>query len=381
MSDYQRACKVLTAPDDMPPEKEWRAFHVSDVYNPGNTLTGLITRQSTRWYGALLITHVNNRECPQVVFGTLKLHYPLDKHGRYHFPPARRIEVYDKLDGTNLFVYKYVDTQGLPYWTVKSRLTPVLQDSLTIKFRDLLAETGRLPAMIALSKRTGWGISYELWGAKNQHLMAYTKPIEVSLLFAVDAHGHAHPPSAMDHDLPVVARYPDVTGNYVQTYNWHRQTDEERIKPAVTGYTGSEGRVWYVLTNDLRWRLLKCKPSTIEAVHWATSEGISHNVIRATAVNVLETQDEITVEAVSTLLAEEFETHEILAAQTRIQHVINAVAVDTAFADNVLSVYDALGMSLAADRAGVMRVLSKTFEKQRMRHVYHVLRTHRLKAQ
>jgi hypothetical protein len=268
-------------------------------------------------------------------------------------------------------------------WTVKSRLTPVLRDSLAVPFRDLLAETGRLPALIKLAQHTGWGITCEMWGARNQHLIAYDKAIELSLLFAVDTLGHVRPPSSIkvEHDLPVAYRYPDVTGNYVQTYNWHRQTDEERIKPAVTGYTGSEGRVWYLLTQDMRWRQFKCKPATIQAIHWQHSEGISKNVIRATAANVLETQDEITVEAISILLAEEFETHEILAAQTRIQHVVDAMAMDAAFADNVLSAYDALGMSSAADRAGVMRALSKVFEKKYMRHVYHVLRAHRLEAQ
>lgn len=384
MSDYQRAVKRLgSAPEDMPPEKEWKQFCVPDQYNPGNTIAGFICRRSTRFYGALFLSHVNDQWAVQLVFCTPKLHYPFDKHGRYCFPKARRILAYDKIDGTNILCYSYTDARGQRFWTFKSRLTPVLRDSMTVSFTTLLKETGRREALRALAKETGWNISCELWGAKNMHLIAYTKPIELSLLFAVDQGGRVLPPQSIrvQHCIPVATFYGKVEGNYVEMYNTHRMEDEQRLKPHMEGYTGTEGRVWYLLTEDMQWRQFKCKPETVQQIHWSACKGISKNVIRATALNVLETDDDITVRAVNTLLKEEFDDYDILQAQARIKRVIEAIRMETVFRDQVLEKFDSLGVPTLTDtnKEAVMRYMSKTFEKNYMRHVYHVLRTYRSK--
>jgi hypothetical protein len=381
MSDYQRAVKALSSvPEDMPPEDEWKQFHVEDQYNPGNTLTGFLSRRSTRFYGALLISHVNNQARSQLIFCTPKLHYPFDKHGRYRFPKARRILAYDKLDGTNIMCYGYTDARGRRFWTFKSRLTPVLRDSTVVSFTVLLKETGRQEALRALAKETGWNISCELWGAKNMHLIAYTKPIELSLLFAVDQAGRVLPPESIrvQHCIPVTTFYGKVDGNYVETYNAHRVEDEARLKPHMEGYTGTEGRVWYLLTEDMLWRQFKCKPETVEQIHWSASKGISKNVVRATALNVLETDDDITIKAVNTLLKEEFDDYDILQAQKRIARVIDAIRMETVFRDQVLEKFDSLGVELNDTTKGaVMRYMSKTFEKKYMRNVYFLIKSHR----
>ena len=107
---------------------DYREFDVEDSFN-GNRLQGYISLQSTDLYGALLIETVNGESVPQLIRCTPKMHYPFDKNGRWNFPKAVRIERYEKLDGTNIFAYRYGDAEGNVYIGYKTRLLPVLGDS------------------------------------------------------------------------------------------------------------------------------------------------------------------------------------------------------------------------------------------------------------
>ena len=73
MSDFMWALEHVPHYDDIPKEKEWKQWEMEDYYNPGFHLRGFLCRQSTRFYGALLITHVNEVFLPQLIFCTPKL--------------------------------------------------------------------------------------------------------------------------------------------------------------------------------------------------------------------------------------------------------------------------------------------------------------------
>ena len=59
------------------PVKNTDPFEEKDPYNPQNIVRGLISRESTEFYGALKITHINNNPVSeQLIMGTPKMHYP-----------------------------------------------------------------------------------------------------------------------------------------------------------------------------------------------------------------------------------------------------------------------------------------------------------------
>ena len=376
MSNFDRALKRITAPEDLPNEKEWKEFYISDDFNAGNTLEGYLCRQSTRFYGALLITHVNNVFEPQLIFCTPKLHYPFDKHGNYHFPKARKIEVRDKLDGTNILAYTYT-LGGRTFIAYKTRLTVVVRDTEHYPFRALLDECIDYQAVQRLVEESGCNLSFELYGAKNKHLIEYSEPISLALLFGVDKEGKVYPSSHFKSWVGEQAKlFPEVSGNYVETYNWHRQEDESKLKEVDNGYEGTEGRVWYMLTEGMKWVMFKCKPESIEKIHWAHG-GLGNNIIRATAYNVLETEDEITYKAVKELLLEEFDESKITFAKDRIHKVIAQINEEIRLREELLKEYDAIGISIHEDKGAVMRIFSKRYEKAKMRRIYSTIIAYR----
>ena len=56
---------------------------------------------------------------------------------------------------------------------------------------------------------------------------------------------------------------------------------------------GTEGRVWYMRTLPGDVVMFKCKPESVEQIHFAAGAGLSKNIVRATAYNVLETDSEV----------------------------------------------------------------------------------------
>jgi len=371
MSNFDLALKVIEVPQDMPPEKDWSSFQCVDSFNSNNVLSGYLCRASTRFYGALLITHINGQEVPQLIFCTPKLHYPFDSNNNWHFPKARKIEVYEKLDGTNIFAYVY-QTDQRPFQTFKTRQTPVVNDTELVPFKSLLLEVLDRKATFKFWQETNRNLSFELWGAKNSHLIQYSRPIALSLLFTVDFRGDIFSPKSGDWGGEIARAFGEVSGNYVETYKWHQQQDDTALKKLETGgFEGSEGRVWYLLTEGMKWVMFKCKPEQIEKIHWATG-GIGENVIRATALNALETGP-LTIDAVITLLREEFTEQQIEKSRVRLERTISGVKADLVFRDQVLAIYDSNGIDVKTDKAQAMRVLSPKFKKQEMKRVYSTL--------
>ena len=114
--------------------------------------------------------------------------------------------------------------------------------------------------------------------------------------------------------------------------------------------------------------MFKCKPHQIEVIHWA-SEHIPSTICYATAHNVLETQDDVTYEAVAQLLLEEYTQEKIDKSAYRIKKAVNTVQ-EAIFlhqqVDIVMNLYDFSD----ADVPTVMRTLSKHFDRGDMRKVY-----------
>lgn len=358
-------------------EKEIRPFTEEDAFNQNRKLEGWICIKDGPYYGALLLTRIGDEPTEQWVFGTPKLDYPFDRNGNWHFPRATDVLVYDKLDGTNIVAYAY-NHGGRRFVTYKTRLTPVVRNSGRFgPFRDMLNEVlPKYRATIETIVRTrGWNLSFELYGARNKHLMIYTLPLDLCLLFKINQlTGEIVPPLPSPDDalLPRPLCYPfPPGGNYVETYQWHQREDEQRLAKTDLGYEGSEGRVWYMKLETGRWIMAKCKPESIEAIHWAA--GLSKNIIRATAYNVLENHPEIDFARIKELLLETHAEKEIDDRRDIIEEVIAEIRKDLEFEQQVLDEYRKIGIDIRTDKGAVMRAMAQKFSKERIRWVYFVL--------
>ena len=120
--------------------------------------------------------------------------------------------------------------------------------------------------------------------------------------------------------------------------------------------------------------LWKCKPESIEEIHWAT--GINKQAVLATCWNALETVDVLSFETVRPLLLEEYAPEDVDAFRPHIEECIAAVRAELDFRARVVAAYEAIqaqGLSFPADKAAVMRLLASRFTKNEMRRVYAAL--------
>ncbi|HEY3115158.1 MAG TPA: hypothetical protein VGK54_00295 [Chloroflexota bacterium] len=350
---------------------EGQEFAEVDPFN-GNLVEGFIGRRHGNAYGALLITRVNHHKALQRVLCTPKLEYPFDHAGRYHFPKAQRILAYEKLDGTNVFGYRYRDPDGNEFVTWKPRLRPFLADGRWGPFlgmwREMLERYPTLPRIVRS------GVSFELHGSRNLHMVRYEVPLDAALLFFRGPDGELLPPLEPEPGLTVAPLVAEVTRDYVWSYQEHQRALSERLKPQDDGtFAGSEGYVWYLLDELGRWHLFKLKPPEIEAIHWAEGRHISREIIKATALNLAES-DDVTADGVAVLLLEEFPEEEVSASAELISRTVREVLAELEFREQVLAAYAALGLMWSMESRGdVMRALASQFRKNDMKRVFAVL--------
>lgn len=353
--------------------KDYTEFNAQDPFND-NWVEGYICRQHGDKYGSLLINKVNGDKKPQLIYCTPKIDYPFDRNGNWHFPKAKSIERYEKLDGTNIFNYRYYDARGNVYVSYKTRLLPFVGDSKFGPFQQMLKELLKAnPEIGRLALKLNLNLSWELWGARNPHLVLYDTPLSLSLLFARNGQ-KIIPPSALHIDASFCV---PLRGLVDRDYIWRYEQAQKELEGGLKevdgdNYRGQEGEVWYLLTEDGLWHQYKCKPETIEAIHWAAG-GIGKNIIRATCQNAFENWDRPTVENIVSLLLEEFDLHKVEKAHYAIQKYLGEEIEQQEFREKVLEEYYTLGISLLEDKVTVMRALSNKFPKDKMGRVYNAV--------
>lgn len=358
-------------------EKYLTPFDVTDPFNSELRLQGYLSQRPDHRYGALAITHVGEEPAPQLIYATPKLHYPFGKDGRFHFPPIHRAVLYEKLDGTNVLAYQYSDAHGREYLTYKLRLSAVLRNSKWGPFLDYWLELlARYPAIPELVARNRCHVSFEMYGARNAHLIQYEIPLETAVLFGVRPHDagviapfeldYTGVPGALLHgELDAasdpVARYAELRAEMEKR---NRPVEDERL-------SGTEGAIWYVVEPGGRVTLWKCKPESVEQIHWTA--GINKKAVIATCWNCLETSDELTYEALEPLLLEEYDEHDIRKFRPVIDECIAMVREESEFKARVKEEYKRLGIAIDQDKGAVMRAMSKIFPRDQMKKVHSII--------
>lgn len=377
MTTLEQATKAL----DVKP-KELTPFDTPDPFNE-HALRGFVCRRSDHRYGALYISHVDEKPVPQVVYCTPKFPYPVDKQGVFRFPAGvQSVHAYEKLDGTNIFGYKYRAWGGEACVTYKTRLLPVLGTSRFGPFltywREMLERYPDIPA--AVLSYPGYGLSFELYGAKNKHLVIYDVPLDTCILFGVAQDTTLEPPPVVQRAVGHLPCQPPShtlaksTSDLVGIYRAMQAEMDANltIDETLGGYRGVEGRVWYAKLPDT-WAAFKCKPGTIEAIHWAAG-GLGAPMVKATAYNVLENHDRCTPELVKELLLEEFNETEIDIAWQLILKVSRATNEEAELRERIFRLYKEVDIRFEDDAPAVMRALSPHFPRNRMQYVYSTLR-------
>jgi hypothetical protein len=374
MSGAQLPEDLERARDLLGVDEKWlQPFAAGDPFNDGQEVEGFLSRKPDHHYGALAILRVGGTAAPQAVPATPKLRYPFDRAGTFRFPPVKRLVLREKLDGTNVLAYRYHDGVGATFVTYKLRLAPFLRNGRWGDFLDFWWELlERYPSIPELVDRNDCHLSFEMYGSRNVHLVEYQAALDTAVLFGVDAGWKLVPIERLElMGVPAAAKLGELNAGEdpVERYAALRAEIENRNRAVEDGrIVGMEGAVWCVEAQDGSVSLLKCKPESVEAIHWAT--GINKAAVLATCRNLLETQDELTFETLEPLLLEEYGEKEIEGFRPHVEDCIRQVRAEVEYIERVLAAYAATGKSIDTQKAEVMRELSQCFPRGEMKKVY-----------
>lgn len=357
--------------------KHLQHFQGKDPFNGDIPVSGFISHKPDHRYGALFIHDVGGERSPQVVFGTPKLHYPFSKDGKFHFPAIREASIHEKLDGTNILAYSYRGADGRELHSFKLRLAPFVRNGKWGGFLDQWRQiTEMYPGLTQMTRHNDCNVSFEMYGGDNPHLIVYEKALDVALLFGVDRRTGDVVPSSSLTGLgvpcaPVIAKL-TAAGDPVGRFQELRRDLEKRNRKTGDGkIIGTEGAVWCVSEPGGRVSLWKCKPESVEAIHWAG--GINKEAVVATCWNALEHADTLDFKVLEPMLLEEYQGEEIAKFRDCIDRCIAEVRKENEFRQMAREAYGLLrerGLSLPGDKVAIMRDLSNKFPKDMMTKVY-----------
>jgi hypothetical protein len=365
----ERAIEILDT-------KEVSPFECEDPFNNNNKLSGFMCMKSDHRYGALVIFQVNDESCEQVIFGTPKLHYPFDKQGTYNWPDVQEVKIWDKLDGTNILAYRYTYKEQ-EFVTYKTRLTQVVKDSALVSFRSMwieyMSENKWIKELIEANPE--FNLSFELFGFRNPITIMYKVPLEVNFLFGVRRKDAAIKPPDLVKLVDGV-KLPAECGGIISPIKEKLTEGYNQFRGIMSAMNKDnlfvEGMVLYAHVGEPSWRMFKCKPEEIEKIHWSASGSIPMLVLKNTAVNVFEDNENPTVEDFETLLLEEFAQEIINKSKLKIKKVWEWAKDHMLLVKVVNEVWSkakAEGFDVTKDKNQTMRFMSNYFHKNMMSKV------------
>lgn len=349
-------------------------FEEKDVFN-NNTLKGYIKRDGGSTYGMLHITHVNGKECPQWIWATPKMTYPFNREGKFvRFKDVDRIEIYEKLDGTNILGFIYHDAEGNEFVSYKTRLRPTVGESHFGDFGSMWREMlDRYPVIPEMIWQNGCNISFEMYGKRNKILVEYDTLLDCAALFGVFP-GRIVPLSELElSGLPTAKLLKTFTSKieFAEEYESLRKWLNENIHKGEDEIVrGVEGSVWYVISEGSV--LYKCKPDLVLDIHWKSNRIPNHSIM-ITVINAYEETDSPSFELIKSLLLEEFQESDILKREEAIRRIMQEVAFEKKFKAEIKEKYLEHGLDIISDKRGCMRYFAGEYDKKLASKIYNHL--------
>jgi len=380
---------------DITNENNVREFDEIDPFNEENKVKGFIHKSGKSTYGALYITHVNGKECPQNVYCTPKMEYPFDRFGVYRQDlEDRTVYATEKIDGTNILAYRYFDADGKEFVTYKTRLRPFLGKGQFGDFKSLWDEMLiKYPFIKNTVHYMHQNISFELFGKRNKILIDYDVSLDVRTLFFIDAEGRIACVSGFKDYLSNQEGFPPVVRNltsmandgkkFMERYNNLISELEKALivikvpdgegGEKVESMSGIEGSVIYVYQpGKSHWEQLKAKPSAVFDIHTA-EKGIPYHSIYTTIMNAFE-EGIPTIEKITELLLEEFDESDVAKRKFTIRNILKEILFTKELTEKIKEDYVNNNFDINADKTTCMRFFGKNYDKSLAGKIYGLLK-------
>lgn len=371
-------------------------FEMTDPFNPQNKVAGIIYRTNDK-YGSMLIKTVNGKSCEQFIHATPKFLYPGNSHSSKNykkglFPQFFSITIYDKLDGTNIFMFKYKDESGKYFVSFKTRLVPFLKASgfkdwilMWNKMEEKYKEKFDLLKSVLLDANENIsGFAFEMYGSANKILVEYPVPLDIAMLYHIDTSGNIHDPeesnaSICKHVIPplktedIILPKPNVISKF-----FNGEDPDNYYSNMIDCYESkflenesAEGCVFYIQTSEktIAW---KCKPPSVIAAQCEGNKMVGYKDAYTTALNAMESVDSIDDLGKETyaLLAETYEEMIIELSKERIDEAIKDARAYVLFRKEVVEKFKTLGLkwnnitlkSSREEKGAVMRPMMKEYK-------------------
>jgi len=364
-------------------KKYWTAFSV--VSPRGVPFEGWVCQQESDKLGMLAVTRVEGQERLEFIYAMPKIPYPYlrEAEGARLVIPVpmnatdARFNV--KLDGTAIIWYPLRDAQGNVEVIPRTRLNPVLAASKWGDWPALLKEAWPDPSPIARAVlEHNVVLAFELWGYRNPHLVSYQTPLALTLHSGIQHkrliayHRLAH--IAKTYNLPLVESVAlgalDADA-LARAYRELQDKMEARNRAAGQDTYVAEGAVLVISTSETA-EYYKCKPASIEEVHFAQGRGLSKEIVTQTILKMAENAynfDGGRVEDLEAELEKDWERPVIEGQADLIRRVWLDYLVEQQKRAWLKHLVDEAGLP-TSDLPNLMRYLSKHYSRGEMSWVY-----------
>ncbi|MFZ1632050.1 MAG: hypothetical protein WAV70_24325, partial [Anaerolineae bacterium] len=342
--------------------------------------------------GMLAVTRLGGQERLEFIPAMPKIHYPYiqDREGRLQVSIPVPINIVDarftvKLDGTAIIFYPLTDAQGQVLEVVaRTRLLPMLMPSRWGDWLGLLADVlpNRGPVEAAVREQHVV-LVFELWGYRNPHLVRYEQPLALTLHTAIR---HRKPVShqrladiAQRYGLALAptleAAAPDAAGLAVAYRRWQARLETENQAAGQDVFV-QEGAILVLSTVETAtyW---KCKPPSIEEIHWQAGQHISKEIVRQALLKLLENGYDFAaggVEDLQAALEGDFDPQQVAAEIEMINRTYLDFVIEIQRQAWLRSLVDSSGLN-PHDLPALMRHLAPHYPRKEMGWVYATVKT------
>ena len=365
--------------------KHWQEF---SVVSPGGiNFAGFLCRQESEWLGTLALTQVEGQERLEFIAGMPKIPYPYqyDRHGQVQLvipipPRATDARFTIKVDGTCIIFYPLTDGNSKVLEVIpRTRLQPVLTPSRWGDWNALLGEVlpDRAPVERAVREQDVT-LAFELWGYRNPHLISYDTPLALTLHTGIRHRKLLAFPHlaqiARHHGFPLVESIqvatPDAAGLAAAYRAWQEKMEAANKAAGADRYV-QEGAILAISTARIA-HYYKCKPPSIEEIHWRTDQSIGREVIQQALYKMRENGYDFLDGRVEDLIAElenDFQRPHVEQQEELIRRVWTEYVVELQKKEWLRGLVDESGLD-PRDTPNLMRYLSQHYPRKDMRWVY-----------